>query len=309
MTRRHGRHNGGWCAAVVRWPQCNPLLQPGKSRRGDMAGAAWTSISARFRSSLRSPQPRARPADGQRLCPSMACRRSPRICGSCPSATRMKGLYETLGLMITHIGRSALGGRAVRAFRASGAGGTRLRPRSRTMRGNRCARRPRLCLAEERAGGQPHGGRAMALTACLRCRPFSAPSPAPVARALRGSPEAIDAAFRLTGSSCTAISTSRAGIDEPIARASFHHRARPGDSDLTEKTPHERSRAFSGQVFTHAARHHRAWPKIAGIFRPGTSCAACWKVTIPAPPMAVGPDGILAWWKSRRAGGFRGVTR
>ena len=153
MTRAHGRHLGLVRGGRSRKQQ--PVLQP-----GNRVSLTWR---ARLDEHLGVFQAEPLAFHAARLLDSALA-----IYGLLTLAAHLRllperdphtALYETLAIVIEHLGDPRFGGRAGRALRAAGARRARLRARPDALRGDRAARRPGLCLAEDRPGRVARGGR------------------------------------------------------------------------------------------------------------------------------------------------------
>ena len=209
MTRAHGRHLGLVRGGRSRKQQ--PVLQP-----GNRVSLSWR---ARLDEHLGMFQAEPLAFNAARLFDSAMA-----IYGLQTLAAHLRllperdphaALYETLGIVIDHLGDPASAAELVVRFELLVLDELGFGLDLSRMRRDRAARRSRLCLAENRAGGVARGGRALA-------RQDAGAAGLPQARRDGGADRAgIEEAFRLTGFFFARHVYEPRGIAEPEARAGF----------------------------------------------------------------------------------------
>lgn len=209
MTRRHGRHLG--LVRGGRSRRMQPLLQP-----GNKVQVNWW---ARLDEHLGTFQVEPLELNAARLmdsaCAVFGLQAIAAHLRLLPERDPHENLYETLGLMIAHLEDPAFSAELFVRFEL-----LVLEELGFGLDLDRCAATgrsddlayvsPKSGRAVSRAAGEPWHDRMLALPAFLR-----------PGAGLRGTPEAIDAAFRLTGFFMHRNLYEPRGIDAPAARASF----------------------------------------------------------------------------------------
>jgi len=212
MTRRHGRHMG--LVRGGRSRRMQPLLQP-----GNRVEVTWR---ARLDEHLGTFQIEPVELNAARLMGSACAVHGLQAIAAhlrlLPERDPHESLYETLGLMITHLDDPPSAAELFVRFELLvleelGFGLDLERCAATGVRDDLAYVSPKSGRAVSRTAGEPWHDRMFALPAFLR--------PGAGGAGMRGSPDAIDAAFRLTGFFMHRNLYEPRGIDEPTARASF----------------------------------------------------------------------------------------